>query len=81
MEEIISGTCHTGDVELSKKAGKFFEEKKCKNKIPSNSKNNQIMEQKQRKGNYNAQRDMLKFGHCLEIAVNWDSNLYILHKI
>jgi len=24
---------------------------------------------------------MLKFGHCLEIAVNWDSNLYILYKI
>ena len=25
--------------------------------------------------------EMLKFEHCLEIAVNWDSNLYILHKI
>jgi hypothetical protein len=39
------------------------------------------MEQKQRKGNYNVPRDMLKFGHCLEIAVNWKSNLGMHHKI
>jgi hypothetical protein len=80
IEKIIIGIIQTRYIELSKKAGKFFEEKNCKNKTPSHSKNNQIMEHKQRKGNCNVICDLLKFGQCLEIAVNWESNLCICIK-
>ncbi len=66
---------------FQKKPESFSKRKKRKNKTPSNSKNNQIMEQQQRKGNCNVSCDLLKFGQCLEIAVNRESNLCMRHKI